>query len=385
MARTVRTRTRPVSFIGTKTTSFDGGQPSTVVVSINKTCSITDSWHRPIVPSPLTSTQWRGDLMANGSVTSSQSYDTLHWKFKFINYPLSAPTTLNVTPLTAPAGWTLDLVAGTNPSRPVLMPPTLLQDIYELPKQIFESGKLLKKAKKDYTSKDAANAHLLTQFGWLPLIEDLQKLLKLQEYILKRNKELQQLYSGKGLRRRLKFSDDSQTEAGKDTLAMYGLSNYVTLGYTVTVKRRTWGTIHWRPTAPPLYHPLDYRNHNYVRNIVLGLTPEGIAKGLWDVIPWTWLIGWFTNIGKYLLAHSNTVPAAWSEACFMSEVVVNTVAGRADGSGISDLKIEISGVRQMTTKTRQVSSSITPGFNVPYLDTWRLSILSALFVQRLQR
>ena len=69
----------------------------------------------------------------------------------------------------------------------------------------------------------------------------------------------------------------------------------------------------------------------------------------------------------------------------MSESVKDTVGTTWGGTGITDVDLRFSGVRRKTIKTRQVSASLTPGFNVPYLDTFRLSILSALFVQRLQR
>jgi hypothetical protein len=215
------------------------------------------------------------------------------------------------------------------------------------------------------------------------LIEDLQKLLDFQSYVLKRNKELAQLYSGKGLRRRLKFTDDTTSTAYPRDVATYANALIKTTS-SVDVKRRTWGTIHWYPTTPPLYHPDDHSWNSLANRLVLGATPEGLAKGLWDVIPWTWLIGWFTNLGKYTLAHSYTVPATHSGGCFMSEAVGTWTAGDATvtaGTG----KVYMYGQLTRTVKTRSVSSVVTPGVNMPYLDMFRLSILGALFVQRFMR
>jgi len=325
-------------------------------------------------------------MYLNGVYHSEANYAVVKHGVSYHKYPVLAVTSLDNTPLPPPNGWYLDVIAGTNPSRPVLNPPELLQDLIDIPRDLFEAGKLLRKYNaKSLNSKDFADGFLGVKFGWLPLIEDLRQLLDLQLYILKRNQELDKLYSRKGLRRRLKFSDTTLNEA-KSTVADGAYSSsYLELHYDVFVKKKSWATIHWKPLTPPPWDHQDLARNKFVRNLVLGLTPEGITKGVWNVIPWTWLLGWFTNVGKYALAFSNTVPATHSEACFMSESSRYAVPVNTKQVLLHDCNVTFEGFDTCTTKQRTVSGSVTPGFNMPYLDMSRLSVLGALAVQRIKR
>lgn len=384
MARVGRVRYRSNSYTGSRRTrTKDGVVGPEFFNTITHQSSITDSRGRPIVPSALNSVQYQGILRLNGSVfcPSADQY------YEYTNFPFQRGTgdVENTTPLPVKNGWVLDLVAGTNPSRPVVMPPTMIQDLVTLPGLIRETGKLLSKPKSLWSPREAANGYLAAKFGWFPMIEDLLKLLDLQKHVLKRNAELKKLYSGKGLRRRLKF--DSDNKVGKQ-IYWIGLhqSSYIGCHISVAVARSQWGTIRWRPTAPPPYHPDDERWNKLTTRLVLGLTPEGMAKGLWDVIPWTWLLGWFTNLGKLLLANSNTVPATWSEACLMNKVVATFAAAGAEAILCTEVNVSASGQRTYTTRSRVIGSGVAlPGLNLPYLDGSRLSVLGALFAQRFMR
>lgn len=302
---------------------------------------------------------------------------------EFFGYPIQTTTVLNTAPLPAKSGWMLDLVAGTNPSRPVVTPPTLIQDLIELPKMVYNLGKLLQRPGQVANPRGVSSEYLGIKFGWLPLIEDINHLLNVQSHVMKRNKELSQLYSGKGLRRRLKFDEANLVEKRSTTLGYVGAYSII-CDYEVTVKKKSWGTIHWYPAIPiPGWSPDDRKNYELTRRIVLGLTMEGIAKGLWDVIPWTWLLGWFTNVGKFALAYSNTVPAYHGAGCFMSssDISYQPCALRYIGPW-TEQSVRYSKAYSTVKKTRAVSSTVSAGAYLPYLDGSRLSILGALFAQR---
>jgi len=321
--------------------------------------------------------------MLNGTVIPTLQSPKNHTVFVDLTYT-GVPTALSTMAVQpAPSGWLLDLVAGTNPSRPVIGIPIWAQNLKELPKMLKQLGDAILSPKSLVKPKGLAGSYLGVQFGWLPLIEDLKKLVDFQSYVLKRNKELADLYSGKGLRRRLKFTDDTVNTPVSVNTATYA-NAIIKSTSSVDVKRRTWGTIHWYPTTPPQYHPDDHKWNSLVNQIVLGATPEGLAKGLWDVIPWTWLVGWFTNLGKYTLAHSYTVPAQHSGGCLMREAIGTWTAGDSTVSAGSG-KVYQYGQLTRSLKTRAVSSVVTVGVNMPYFDMFRLSILGALFTQRFIR
>jgi hypothetical protein len=349
------------------------------------TNTVDDYRGRPVVSSPFTSNQFAGSIRVNGNVTSSYNVG-IAVKTVFRDLPMSVNSSgLTTSVLPAPSGWTLDLVAGTNPNKPVISPLMLLQDLVQLPKMIRDLGRLVTKPKRLMTPQETASYYLGAQFGWLPLFEDVRKLFDLQAHIEKKINELYKLQSGRGLRRRLKMGDDTQNAKGIEVWPLYGPSNFVNFNYDVTVKRRRWATIKWKPSSLPSRRLNDAEISSRARRIVLGLTYAGMLQGAWELIPWTWVINWFTNVSKFAIANANTVPVVSSDMCFMSESKRIYIARPITSQGAKDSTLRATGAFTATTKTRIVSSVVTAGFNVPFLDTFRLSILGALFTQRLKR
>jgi hypothetical protein len=380
-----RFRDRSVTLSGVTSITKDGSAyigPNAGSRFENRTCF--DFIGQPVSAGGFESLQSNNGLTLNGSTTGTDPFNRV-WQRTFDHYPVSTSISgLSDAPLSVDGGWILNTVATTNPSRPVLTPLTLLQDFVELPRMVFDAGKLLMKPKGLLTAKQAANQNLAVQFGWIPFVKDIAQLLDLQSAVLKRSKELQRLYSGKGLRRRVLRGEDTQSA---DYLLWYscGYSNmWLSFAYTGMVKRKQWATIRWKPlTPPPMSHGDDAMN-KLAKKLVLGLTPEGLAKGAWDVIPWTWLLGWFTNVGDYLLANSNTVPAIWSTACLMNQVEVTITPGALSPEFCTS-SVRCNEAYKRTARRRFVGESATPGFSMPFVDMRRLSILGSLSVQRFER
>lgn len=289
-------------------------------------------------------------------------------------------------PILPHSGWMLDLVAGTNPSRPVVTPAEMLENLIQLPGQLRDLGRRLMRPRSNATPRGAAGGYLGAQFGWAPLIEDLTKLVNLGDYIAKRGRELDRLAEG-GMRRRLRFRDETKQGSFyfEESLTPTGSGSVIRWHYDVIVRRTTWGTIRWYPTGPIPYTSGDVNRFAGLRRIVLGLTREGLAYGAWKVIPWTWLIGWASNVGKFALANSNTVPAKHGNGNFMSQSLVTYSPARVEVIGQASHDVYQSGAYMVARKTRTIGTTVLPGVNVPYLDTFRLSILGALATQRFWR
>lgn len=382
MARTGRSRTRPAaSATGHFRIDF-GSTPGqltpTTITHLSDSCA--DYVGRPISDSAFTSVQTVGGFLRITGKATGGAY-SFHAFARPVTADFGVPSMLPVDP-----GWMLNLVAGTNPSRPVVTPPTLLQDLVELPKMLREAGRFLTNPKAYVPPAGMANVFLGVKFGWAPLIDDIQKLLDVQSYVLKREKELHQLYSGRGLRRRLQFADSNSVEDKESPCASLPGGMVAYLRYSKHTNQRQWATIHWKPVVPGHYSPNDARLHSLARQVVLGLTIEGLAKGAWDVIPWTWLIGWFTNVGKYALANSNTVPAYHTGGCLMNYASYSIKPRDVRYVGAwGTQELVPSGDYTVTKRTRVASSSVVASASLPYLDGSRLSVLGALFVQRFMR
>lgn len=390
MTRIARSRSRPgQSLTGGQRVGFVGGSMgnwSTITQTLSQdTCG--DMVGRPIAPSTFNCTNRKGRPAGVSGVSTCPAPLGAKYQVECSTYPVAMSTSFDTTPTPPPSGWMLDLVAGTNPSRPIVTPPTLIQDLVELPKMLMNLGQLLQRPGRVVSPQGLSSEYLGIKFGWLPLIDDINKLLQVNEYTLKRVKELHQLQSGRGLRRRLQFGEDTKNEKREQGFAAYG-TNAAYLQYDADLKKKQWGTISWYPTTLPLYHQSDEEMYRFARRVVLGLTWEGIAKGVWDVIPWTWMIGWFTNVGKYALAYSNTVPAHHGAGCFMSSSDLKLTPGTVRYTSGWELRGFHASPNQgytVSRKTRAVSNAVYAGANLPFLDGSRLSVVGALFAQRFLR
>jgi hypothetical protein len=290
-------------------------------------------------------------------------------------------------PLTLPSVGqeTTKLLARTNPSRPVVTPLTLIQDMVEIPKMLHDVGKVLSAAGGNLPSglhpKVQANMHLALSFGWAPLVEDIHNLLSLQQHIDRRAGELSRLYSVGGLKRRIHLG----TYGAESTTANHLATSYAGGVVQGKLQRFTqcqrWGTVRWLPSHLPPYHPGEKELIAKARQVALGLSSEGTLEGVWDVIPWTWVIDWFANIGEFALAFSNTVPALSYEPCIMTHTVTPSLftptfrsSGLQGGNGLITYE----------SKERTHDAIPTPSTTfLPFLGRKRLSILGALSIQKL--
>jgi hypothetical protein len=243
-------------------------------------------------------------------------------------------------------------------------------------------GKLARTPRRLLNPKEQANQFLGAKFGWLPLIDDANKLLHLGEYIHKRKGELDRLYSERGLKRRVKLGGGhGRSERAQAILSDLG-GAFITARVSSDTEENVYGTARWKPTGvPPGYNPSDAEKFQMAKQVCSGLTTEGVIKGSWDLLPWSWMVDWFSNVGDWLTQSSSTIPAAPVSCCIMrskTTVIQHTIIDKPIWA------IDNGGVGIHTSKTRTVASG-TLAASLPTLDANRLSILSALFVQRFKR
>lgn len=273
------------------------------------------------------------------------------------------------------------LLARTNPSRPDYVPLTLIQDLVDIPRQLKDVGKLIRTPAKLLKPREVANQHLGFQFGWKPLFKDVQDLLDLQSHVNKRIGELQRLKTSNGIKRRIRIGRWTQNNDGFLQLESNRLFDDFRPYHRLSTKER-WGTVRWLPSVPtPIWNPNDADTIEQAKNVALGLSVEGTLKGAWDLIPWTWVVNWFTNVGEFALQYSNTVPARASSANVMTRTSTRywldplPKSGSFQGGG---------GYIDYITKERYVGPP-TVDVTLPFIGKDRLSILGSLFVQRFMR
>lgn len=279
-------------------------------------------------------------------------------------------------------------LARSNPSRPYVSVPNFLYELKDLPGMIRDIGRLRSQAKavrakgiRGVHPKVAASHYLSYQMGWRPLISDLKKLVDFQAQVDKKLRELENLYNKGGLQRRVR---NPAWQSSLEQLLNSSLTVDSVLGSLVNCKVtqfstiERWGTVRWKPSSLP---DSRYSSHDMAalaRRLVFGLNGVS-AKQVWDAIPWTWLIGWFSNADEFLQAHSNTIPLSHSTPCVMTKTVIRRDWLRVPGNLPHFLGGE--GTTFRTIKQRTTSSG-TLSATIPFLSGRQISILGALAIQR---
>lgn len=381
-----RTRTRSGNAAGVYQFEVNGvpsGAPATdtSVIMLEQCIDVTGT---PNTDHPLTITKFDtsalapfGGIVGSGTFRGSGYYGPWyagpHTTAARGHLPLDFPSTgADIT----------KAIARTNPSRPGVTPLTLIQDLVEIPKQLKDVGKLIKNPKSLLSAREIANQNLAIRFGWLPLVKDVQDLLNLQSSIHQRVGELNRLYSETGLHRRIHLGKAGAEKKQSNVT----ISSFTGVSCVADIKQFTqgerWASVRWKPTSVPKHNPSDSERIRQARKLVSGMTIEGLLNGLWEVIPWTWIVDWFTDIHGYAMTWSNTVPALPYSACVMqhtktkTDVDAHTPVGSACTGGGGTIIYE--------TKERFVGGASVNAF-LPFIGEDRLSILSSLFVQRFKR
>lgn len=270
-----------------------------------------------------------------------------------------------------------ELASRSNPSRPEVQLPVSLVELRELPSLIRHAGRQLRpNGRPKNLPRNLAEANLVWQFGWAPLLGDVNKLLQFSDHVDKRVGELKKLTTSTGLRRRIKLGQGVVS----DTVPNYVIQSANTV-VTVRKERSTsyiqWGTIRWKSNE--LLGASDAKLKKYARKALLGLgtDPSSILSTAWELLPWSWLIDYFGNVGDYLQAHSNSVPATPSGICVMTTknttctLTPNTHSWVTGGHAVTSY----------ITKERDIRGAALAA-KLPFLSGRQMSILGSLAVVR---
>jgi hypothetical protein len=305
-------------------------------------------------------------LLITGQRTSGVGSNT----YRYIAYPALDPAQagLGHVLLTTPTDnmYATQLLAMTNPSRSVVDLPVFIAELKDIPMLFKIVGKT--------GLETAAKGNLSFWFGWKPLVGDIMKFLDFSSAVNQRVKELEALYrSGLSRTRNL----DSYT--GNGWWSGYANTTDFTVvsvtGPKVTVQK-VWGHCKWKPTSLPPKTKQDMIN--LARRAALGLTIDPAT--FWELIPFSWMIDWASNIGSYLQAQRNIVGAVAYDISIMRQTTTVTTLARDPANSYPNVDIT-SGTITKTTKTRATPSASLSAY-LPFLSVRQLSILGSLWVLR---
>lgn len=187
-----------------------------------------------------------------------------------------------------------------NQARPAKPSFTALTAIYEL-REVPQM--LRQRFTKDL--KGAGNYWLALQFGWLPLLRDIMTFVDTH---FNAKKILDQLMrdEGRPVRRGAGLWVEPPTVKHAWTGESYGAFEqvFVTQAYkskpryqfTHTYSEKAWLSARFRYWLPP--GPRDWRWKAWMLARIYGLNPRPID--VYNAIPWSWLVDWFSNLGDVI-------------------------------------------------------------------------------------
>jgi len=158
------------------------------------------------------------------------------------------------------------------------------------------------------TFRALGSEYLNVQFGWRPFVNDLRKAYKtyrtLESQLAKLREE-----NGRNITRRATLQDDKSTVTSSlysnIPLAFADGRPATGSGFSITTTTTSTATRVWYYSNLRYYTP-DIGSSQWTKRATAALfgvnpTPEL----LWEVLPWSWLIDWFTNVGDIISNASN--------------------------------------------------------------------------------
>lgn len=231
-------------------------------------------------------------LESNGSIVVYRPASPyLDWDW------LGSPTTFNPAHQYGATAWDR-----FKPGKPVIDLGVTIAEFKQIPQLIF---------KKMNSLKNIANNNLAAQFGWAPLLSDARKMATLQTTLAKRLAQLRR-DNGRGVRRRgvLVKEKVNHTEYVCDgTPAMAAQSQMYSHGYfhsamgaAVPYISTTWEESHkvWFSARFRYWIP-DIGSQHWERRALKTLMGFDVTpKLVWEIMPWSWLVDWFSNVGDVI-------------------------------------------------------------------------------------
>lgn len=256
--------------------------------------------------------------------------------------------------------------ARTNPSRPYVDVVTNALQLGELFTLIRDGGNTF--------FRNIGNNNLMYQFGIRPVVGDLVKMMRFTDQVNRRVGEINRLRSQHGLRRTASIG--SYSNSAKVNKFIQTQNFLLREDFDVTTSLSIKAHCRWLPAGDcgVLARPKDARA--LAQRAVLGLT--GDMSTAWELIPWSWLIDWGTDIGQYFSAHRNIIPATLSDVSVMRHT--RTVA---EWGGKAQDDWSCSGIRYTRENKTRATSFVAPTAHIPFLNGTQMGIVASLAVTRL--
>jgi hypothetical protein len=265
--------------------------------------------------------------------------------------------------------WVTEALANVNIHRTEVPLPLFLYELKDLPR-LFETIVSIKRRGGD----SIPDSHLSYEFGIRPFLADLKAFLGLGKIIEDRLNYLRDLREGKTIKRSLHYSVSDPAGYWNWTTGYFPRRYW----YTITDTKRVWFSVVPRQVGEIPY----YESPIEAMYKVLGIKGNITWEDLWNGVPWSWFIDWFSNVGTLIATHGNGVDYLFTDLCVMqyqSKVTeVTKVEGHPSGLTVTG------GHRLQELKLRHPSAFPSPTIMVvPMFGLRQFAILGSLSISKL--
>lgn len=277
----------------------------------------------------------------------------------------------------------LDVIRRTNPSRASVDVMTQLAELKDAPSMMQTffglANDALEKAiplKRWRALAYSAQMYLLYQFGIAPVVGDLLKLLEFQKRVDQRVKELERLEGRKGLRRTINLETYYASNVSNFPATFHSNGMLVTGQVTKLTTRKVTGHIRWYPVANFI------RSDRNVRERALQAVSGNLVdfKTVYELIPWSWLVDYFTNLGDFMAAGRNSVEARHDAVRLMVTTETETFA-RATSTPAPYLSM--TNIRNKAKRYERFVATPQLSARLEFLSGQQASIVGTLAVTRM--
>lgn len=403
MPSTFRIRTRPpVGILGAGTRSFVGtnGSDSVDINDVMTDDYVHDYTSSHMGPFACARTGASGSII-NGSFPAWDGIVT------YSNVPSGARGNsfnykLDITP---DDGYLKTAtLAKTNPNLAAMSVPNSLYELRELPSLIKQYGQeALNVISKNISLKSLANLNLMASFGVAPMVSDLNTLSKFQANVEKRLRTIQDVRQYGGVRKTKKLG----VYEDETTYPTYFWDGPVFIPYELTQRTsvEVSGCCVWR--LSPSFTGNLYSDHSQDRSLfqrslqgLIGLTGNRVSvdelnafrasyglysygiNDLWNVLPFSWLVDYFSNVGDVVDANSNQLGLEPTAAVLMKKSTVTVSHPKLQEGDLTISAGTMTGVLKTRTPIDIPSARSGITYKVPAITQSQWGILGSLLISR---
>lgn len=258
-----------------------------------------------------------------------------------------------------------------------------MRDLPKMWKQAKDGVDFFRRGGNIPSPKNAANGFLSYNFGWAPFVKDLQKLYNTSQTVDSRLNRLRK-YNGRWERRGGVVKEDMEQMSYQTTGGMLPappLDPIEPVSIVEEVGTRIWFTAKFKYYIQNFDSPFtDAR----LRMRQFGLT--SLPSVLWELMPWSWLIDWASNVGDLVSNLDNIDGLVAADAYVMrtnyatkSASVTQTYTG---WGFFPTVTFSASNFVRWETKSRSQASPFGFGMSDCDFSLRQWAILAALGIQR---